>query len=64
MADLLGGTVILGHIFKNRKNKETMENNSIFFQCKVLDVNDPMMLGRIRGVRLIDNMEMKWGVAR
>lgn len=34
-----------------------MENNTIFFQCKVLDVNDPMMLGRIRGVRLIDNYD-------
>lgn len=32
-----------------------MENNSIFFQCKVLNTNDPMMLGRIRGIRLIDN---------
>ena len=34
-----------------------MENNSIFFQCKVLNIEDPMMLGRIRGVRLIDNYE-------
>lgn len=34
-----------------------MENNTIFFQCKVLNVEDPMMLGRIRGVRLIDNYE-------
>jgi hypothetical protein len=34
-----------------------MENNSIFFQCKVLNNDDPMMLGRIRGVRLIDNYE-------
>jgi len=32
-----------------------MENNSIFFQCKVLNTDDPMMLGRIRGIRLIDN---------
>jgi hypothetical protein len=32
-----------------------MENNSVLFQAKVLDVNDPMMLGRIRAVRLIDN---------
>lgn len=31
------------------------ENNSIFFQCKILNVEDPMMLGRVRGVRLIDN---------
>lgn len=34
-----------------------MENNSIFFQCRVLNVEDPMMLGRIRGVRLIDNYD-------
>ena len=34
-----------------------MENNSIFFQCRVLNIEDPMMLGRIRGVRLIDNYE-------
>ena len=34
-----------------------MENNSIFFQCKVLNTDDPMMLGRIRGVRLIDNYD-------
>ena len=34
-----------------------MENNSIFFQCQVLNVEDPMMLGRIRGVRLIDNYD-------
>ena len=34
-----------------------MENNSIFFQCKVLNTEDPMMLGRIRGVRLIDNYD-------
>lgn len=34
-----------------------MENNSIFFQCKVLNINDPMMLGRIRGIRLIDNYD-------
>lgn len=32
-----------------------MESNSIFFQCKVLNTEDPMMLGRIRGIRLIDN---------
>lgn len=32
-----------------------MQDNTIFFQCKVLDVEDPMMLGRIRAVRLIDN---------
>jgi hypothetical protein len=34
-----------------------MVNNSIFFQCKVLNSEDPMMLGRIRGVRLIDNYD-------
>ena len=34
-----------------------MEDNSIFFQCRVLNIEDPMMLGRIRGVRLIDNYE-------
>jgi hypothetical protein len=34
-----------------------MKNNSIFFQCKVLNNDDPLMLGRIRGVRLIDNYE-------
>lgn len=34
-----------------------MDDNSIFFQCKVLNVDDPMMLGRIRGVRLIDNYD-------
>jgi hypothetical protein len=34
-----------------------MADNSIFFQCKVLDTEDPMMLGRIRGIRLIDNID-------
>ena len=34
-----------------------MEDNSIFFQCKVIDTQDPMMLGRIRGIRLIDNLD-------
>jgi hypothetical protein len=34
-----------------------MENNSIFFQCRVLNTEDPMMLGRIRAVRLIDNYD-------
>jgi len=34
-----------------------MDNNTIFFQCKVLNNEDPMMLGRIRGVRLIDNYD-------
>lgn len=34
-----------------------MDNNSIFFQCKVLGTEDPMMLGRIRAVRLIDNYD-------
>lgn len=34
-----------------------MDNNTIFFQCKVLSTEDPLMLGRIRGVRLIDNYD-------
>lgn len=34
-----------------------MKNNSIFFQCKVLNTDDPMMLGRIRGIQLIDNYD-------
>jgi hypothetical protein len=34
-----------------------MENNSIFFQCRILNTEDPMMLGRVRGVRLIDNYD-------
>ena len=34
-----------------------MKDNSIFFQCRVLNTEDPMMLGRIRGVRLIDNYD-------
>jgi len=34
-----------------------MADNSIFFQCKVLNTDDPMMLGRIRGIRLIDNID-------
>ncbi len=29
----------------------------LFYQCQVLDVNDPLMLGRIRGRRLIDNYD-------
>ena len=36
---------------------ELLDDNSIFFQCKVLDIQDPMMLGRIRGVRTIDNLD-------
>jgi len=31
--------------------------DSIFFQCKVLNNQDPLMLGRIRGVLLIDNYD-------
>jgi len=31
------------------------DDKSIFFQCKVLNTEDPMMLGRIRAIRLIDN---------
>lgn len=34
-----------------------MQDNTIFFQCKVLNTDDPLMLGRIRGVRLIDNLD-------
>ena len=34
-----------------------MKDNTIFFQCRVLNTEDPMMLGRIRGVRLIDNYD-------
>lgn len=34
-----------------------MENNSIFFQCRVLNNEDPMMLGRIRGIKLTDNYD-------
>lgn len=34
-----------------------MADNTIFFQCKVLNNEDPMMLGRIRGIRLIDNYD-------
>jgi hypothetical protein len=34
-----------------------MADNSIFFQCNVLNTEDPMMLGRIRGIRLIDNID-------
>ena len=30
-------------------------DNNLLFQCQVLDVDDPLMLGRIRGRRLIDN---------
>ena len=33
---------------------ENKKNNSVLFQARVLDVNDPMMLGRIRAVRIID----------
>lgn len=31
------------------------QDNSILFQAKVLSVDDPLMLGRVRAVRLIDN---------
>lgn len=33
------------------------KDNTIFYQCKVLNTEDPMMLGRIRGIRLIDNYD-------
>lgn len=32
-------------------------NKEIFYQCQVLDNNDPLMLGRIRARRLTDNYE-------
>ncbi len=32
-------------------------NQELFYQCRVLNVDDPSMLGRIRGVRLIDNYD-------
>jgi hypothetical protein len=31
------------------------QDNSILFQAKVLSVDDPLMLGRVRAVRIIDN---------
>lgn len=31
------------------------QDNSILFQAKVISTNDPLMLGRVRAVRLIDN---------
>ena len=31
------------------------QDNSILFRAKVLDTNDPLMLGRVRAVRLADN---------
>ena len=31
------------------------QDNSILFRAKVLDTNDPLMLGRVRAVRLTDN---------
>ena len=34
-----------------------MGNDSLFSQCRVLNVEDPIMLGRIRGIRIIDNIE-------
>jgi len=30
-------------------------SKTLFYQCLVLDVNDPLMLGRIRGTLIIDN---------
>ena len=33
------------------------DDNSIIFAAKVLQTDDPMMLGRIRAVRLIDNYD-------
>ena len=33
------------------------QDNTIFYQCKVLNNQDPMMLGRVRGIRLIDNYD-------
>ena len=34
-----------------------VDDNSILFQAQVLNVQDPMMLGRIRAIRLIDNLD-------
>ena len=33
------------------------DDNSILFQAKVINTQDPMMLGRVRAVRLIDNVD-------
>lgn len=32
-------------------------SDQLFYQCQVLNVDDPLMLGRIRGRRLIDNYD-------
>lgn len=32
-------------------------SDQLFYQCQVLDTEDPLMLGRIRGRRLIDNYD-------
>lgn len=32
-----------------------MRNKTNYFQCKVLNTDDPMMLGRIRGINIADN---------
>jgi hypothetical protein len=33
------------------------DDNSILFQAQVLNSDDPMMLGRVRAIRLIDNLD-------
>ena len=34
-----------------------VDDNSILFQAQVLNSDDPMMLGRVRAIRLIDNLD-------
>jgi len=32
-------------------------SQQLFYQCQVLNIDDPLMLGRVRGRRLIDNYD-------